>query len=495
MQKVLLIACTCPEPSTPGLGITSIATWLTQNQVEVMIFDDSLYMLSIADDKTDPRELMLSVQKTDMTELYVLPHEKRIDDLISLVDDFNPDLIGISITEATFKNALEYLKAIKERWPTIPNIVGGAFAILAPELVLSYPCVDMVALGEGEETLLEYLKLKAASENPLLTHGIMYKKSDGSVAKTPLHPLIDINQIEPLKYELYPEKRLYRPISGAVRKMLPLEVSRGCVYNCTFCASPAFKATFSSVGNWTRFKSVERIREDIEYYIKTINPEYFFIISETFLAMTPNYFEDFINMYKNYAIPFWMNTRPETIKEEYIAKLKTVGLERMSVGVECGNEGYRNTKMNRKYSNQLLKEVFDVLNRYEIKVTANIMIGLPGETRAMMDESVRLIKTLKPTSVGLAIFQPYKGTEMYQSLLESNNYDRNNILDTTCYFPNYKHDNLKDHEILNYLYTFNLRVMLPESEWSVCDAIDLSNESGWHNLRELLAKYEPINHV
>jgi hypothetical protein len=45
--RVLLISCTCPEPSTPSLGVASIATYLLQNGFEVRVFDDAPYMLNI----------------------------------------------------------------------------------------------------------------------------------------------------------------------------------------------------------------------------------------------------------------------------------------------------------------------------------------------------------------------------------------------------------------------------------------------------------------
>ena len=486
--KVLLISCTCPEPSTPSLGITSIASYLLGKNISVKVFDDAPYMVDIVDEKTDPREMILSVQKTNPSDLYRLPFAERFNDLIAMIRDFNPNIVGASTTEATYNNAIEYFDLIKVNFPLIKTVIGGAFAIIAPDIAILHNSVDMVAIGEGELAIEEYCNCLEANRDPLNTKGLWIKK-DGKIVKNGAAQLIDIDNIPPLRFDLYQEKRLYRPISGAVRRMLPLEVSRGCMYNCTFCASPVFSQQLRLGGKWLRNKSIEKIEEDIIAYKKYFDPQYFFIISETFLGATDDYLDEFTAMYCKYKIPFWMNTRPETITEEKIKKLKAVGLERMSVGVECGNEKYRSEFLNRKYTNEHLEKVFTILQSYDIKVTANVMIGLPDETREMIFDSIRLIKVLKPASVGLAVFQPYKGTKMYEYVVNKNYYNSGTIINSTCYKPNFYNPNLATEEIMKLLYTFNLYVKTDEKKWSVIDAIDISNEIGMLSLKRLLNEF------
>jgi len=486
--RVLLISCTCPSPSTPSLGVSSIATYLLSNGAEVKIFDDGPYMLDIQDTLSDPREKILLVQKTDKRTLLRIPYGDRFSDLLELVDEFKPDLVGVSSTEVTFNNAIEYLDKIKERAPSIKTAIGGPFAILAPEIAISRSSVDMVAFGEGEYALEEYCHRLMTNKDPMESKGFWVKSPGGQIRKNSPQTLVDINNIAPLRFDLYSPKRFLRPISGAVRRIFPLEVSRGCVYNCTFCASPEFRLRLRGGGEWQRNKKIAKIDTDISTYITLYDPEYFFIISETFLTMQASYLDAFVDMYNKYRIPFWMNTRPETIKDEYIKKLKDIGLERMSIGVECGNEKYRKAILNRRYSNAFLEKAFGICRKYDIKVTANVMIGLPEETREMIFESIRLMRALKPTSLGLCIFQPFKGTRLYQYSVNKKYCDPSNIISTTVYTPNMANNKLPSEELIKLLYTFNLYVKMDETDWPLIDSIDFNTDSGTALFRHLTAQ-------
>ena len=75
--------------------------------------------------------------------------------------------------------------------------------------------------------------------------------------------------------------------------------------------------------------------------MKNNNVEYNYFWADTFLGMSRKEFEEFCEMYKDIKLPFWMQTRPETIDDYNIKKLSEVGLHRISFGIEHGNEeGY-----------------------------------------------------------------------------------------------------------------------------------------------------------
>ena len=489
--KILLINCEVKAPSRVSVGLTSIATHLLTKSIDVEIFDDAPYMLNMDDETQDPREKANLILKTDPTQLYNLPYANRYCDLLSLVNRFKPDLVGAYATEVTFNNAVKYLREIKKNDSTIKTILGGPFVMLCPDFAISPDVVDMVALGEGELILEEYCKRCQLGTNPTETKGLWIKEMDGSIRKNPPSSLVDINKIPSLRYDLYPIKRLNRPISGAVRRMLPLDLDRGCVYGCTYCSCPTLKSNFENfdIGSWYRKRDIINIDRDISTYVKLYDPEYFFITSDTFLSMTRKYFDDFIGMYKKYMIPFWMNTRPETIKDYHIGKLKDVGLERMSMGVECGNEVYRKKILGRKYSNSSLISAFDVFKKYNIKITTNVMLGLPGETRELIFDTIRLIKKLKPTNFGLVIYQPFRGTPLHKYCVDNKYYDPENLIDVTRYTPQIYNPHLTEKEILKLFYAFNLYIKMDESDWPVIDSIDMDTEEGINLFNKLIIEY------
>ena len=73
---------------------------------------------------------------------------------------------------------------------------------------------------------------------------------------------------------------------------------------------------------------MELVKKEIENHIKKYKVEYIYFWADTFLAWTPREFDDFCEMYSDIRLPFWCQTRIETITEDKLQKLKDVGLNR-----------------------------------------------------------------------------------------------------------------------------------------------------------------------
>lgn len=490
--KVLLIFCNWEGASTPALGVTSIATHLLSKGYDARIFDDAPYLADKMDERTDPRELNLSVTKTNKGDLYTLPHENMYSAFAKVVESYEPDIVGISASRYGFLNGIEYLRIVKQQFSGVKTIVGGAFAMSVPDRVLSYDCVDMVAVGDGEIALEELCKKLSDRESDIYSiSGIWAKDSNGKVHKNAARELFNPDENPPLRFDLFDERRFYRPIGGRIRRSLPLEIARGCPYRCRNCSVPLFEKNHRNVGKWFRMKSVEKIEENILNYLELYRPEYFFFMSPTFLGFPKDYTRRFIEMYSRYKIPFYMFTRPEQIDEDEISKLKDVGLNRMSVGIECGNEKYRKEMLGRAYSNKLLKRAFDILNRLDIEVTTNVIIGLPDETKEMIFESIKLVRDImtRKTEVTVSIYQAYEETPLYQYCIDKGYYDENMISSGNVFRPNIRHPYLSDKEILKYFHCFNLFIRADEAEWAEIDKLDIAKDESKSRLNELRAKY------
>ena len=117
--------------------------------------------------------------------------------------------------------------------------------------------------------------------------------------------------------------------------------------------------------------------------IDQLQPDFFFIIDDTFLARPKKEIFDFCDMYEQFKIPFWFNTRPENCKPEYMKRLKDVGTYRISFGIECGNESFRDKVLLRKPTNEQLIESFSIIAKSGIAFSINLIIGFPGETREL----------------------------------------------------------------------------------------------------------------
>ena len=124
-------------------------------------------------------------------------------------------------------------------------------------------------------------------------------------------------------------------------------------------------------------------------------------------------------MYKEFKIPFWFNTRPENCKTEYLEALKEVGAYRISFGVECGNQDFRQRVLLRKPTNEELLNSFEIIQKSGLAFSINLIIGFPGETRELVMETVEFVKNIRGyDTLTVSIFTPYRGTVLQKLRLK-----------------------------------------------------------------------------
>ena len=110
----------------------------------------------------------------------------------------------------------------------IKNIFGGVFPTFAPELVLSYPNVDMVCVGEGENAIIDLANSMSNNEPTFDITNIWFKKENNTVHRNSISRPVDINETPTVTdIELFGEERFYRPMGGKIRRLLPVETHRG----------------------------------------------------------------------------------------------------------------------------------------------------------------------------------------------------------------------------------------------------------------------------
>ena len=139
-------------------------------------------------------------------------------------------------------------------------------------------------------------------------------------------------------------------------------VSADTAYTYTDDPDPALTANFKESGRWFRQKDNKRIIDEIECYLKEYNIEYFYFISESFLSMGEKKLNEFVELYKSIKVPFWFNTRIETISHDKLEKLESINCDRISIGLESGNEFIRKKILKRNYTNEYFLEKFKILS-------------------------------------------------------------------------------------------------------------------------------------
>ena len=473
--RILLVYSNLANEPLMPLSIAILSTALQDRGVTVRLFDTTLYPDFDTDDQAD-RILSQQIKLADYSTVGVRQKTTGLlSDFVDAVDEFRPQLIGVSCVESTYRMALRLVQQIKDR--QIPIIFGGALATFDPSLILNSRLVDMVCVGEGENTILEITR---RIENGRDFHDIpnVWTKRFDKIIPARKYTLEDINRQPIPRFDIFEPERIYRAMSGKIYRMIPVEISRGCPYRCTYCSAPSYAEKFSKTGRWLRFKSIAQIIKEIDYYVHAYEAEYFYFVSETFLAFPRKERETFYRLYAQYGIPFWFNTRPETINREDIRKLEDIGCHRISVGIESGDEKFRNDVLQRNYTNDQVLKAVEVLEASGIQFSVNNMIGFPDETREMVFETIELNRRFCANSHTVSVFQPYRGTALYDYSVSKGYIDPDTIVDGRFSESVLNMPTLTRDEIGGLYRTFNLYRNFDKSYWPDIRIAERSDENG-----------------
>ena len=447
-------------------SIAILSGILKREKISVDLFDTSLYPTEGLD-SDEIREKNLSVRMVKPSDKTKLKHSDKFADFIEKVKFYKPDMIAVTVTDSTVLLAIKLLNSVKQF--NHITILGGSFAGFAPDRAINYPEVDIVCLGEGETAFLELCKRLREKKDISNIAGLWIKKQDGKIIKNSLGKLVDIKHLPPLDFDVFEEKRLHVMMRGKIYKMLPVETHRGCPYKCTFCGSPTDVEKYKNSELkqiFYRVFSLKKIQEDLNYYIEKHRPEYIYFTADTFLSISKQELEEFCNIYKNFKIPFFIQSRPETISDYKIKKLKEVGLARYAVGIEHGNEKYRADMLKRYYTNENLLKSLKILSDNKISFSMNAIIGFPDETYDLAMDTVKLCRKIKGwDDCKASIFQPYYGAPLRSHCVKKGYIPEDlicpdNTTESLMTMPNFS-----KAEISGLYRTFILYLRLPMDRW------------------------------
>jgi anaerobic magnesium-protoporphyrin IX monomethyl ester cyclase len=395
----------------------------------------------------------------------------------------------VSTLEDTFALGATLLDAIRDYG--IPHLVGGVYPTFAPEIVIAHPSVDMICVGEGEGALVDLCDAIARGRETSRIANLWVKGRDGSVQRNAIRPALELDELPLPDYSLFADERMYFPMGGRMRRIGAVETHRGCPYRCTFCNSPGQIDLYdeSRAGSFFRLKSVAHVHRELRYLIDEKQVDYIRFPADTFLAMPNAYFEEFAEMYRGVRMPFWCQTRPETLTKERVTILDEIGCADISIGIEHGNEDFRREVVGRNYSNALLLERVGNLRDASFGVRVNNIVGLPKETRRLTADTIAINRRIAPVvgSANAFHFAPYRGTPLRDVALRlgyirEDTVVEHNTKDTVLDMPQYSRD-----AINGAVRTFNMYLRFPETYFpriAIAERFDDEGNAMFEALRE-----------
>lgn len=486
--RVLLVYPNLPLMLVPPLSIAIFTELLKKKGYRLGLFETTAYIGSTSV-SPENRVQLLQARPFDYKEdLGVsVKTSNMFEDFRAAVLEFSPSLMIFSVVEDAFVQCVGLLEAVKDL--NIPHIVGGVFPTAAPERCIAEDAIKMIGIGEGE-TIIEHLSEAIQQGAPIDgIPGTWLKTISGEVVRHSRGELVAFSDQRP-DFTLFDSRRFNRPMGGRVFRTIPIETYRGCPYQCTFCNSPmqVDQANDSNLGNFLRRKPIPAVRDEIVDLVTRFNPEFLYFVDDSFLARPKKEIFEFCDMYEEFKIPFWFNTRPENCKLPEMKRLKEVGSYRISFGIECGNEQYRKKVLLRQVTNQQIVDAFSIIEQSEIPFSVNLIIGFPGETRELVMDTVELVRSVSGyDTLTVSIFTPYHGTRLRDVAVRNGWLDSRTITEHTTSSsllrmpPPY----LSTQDIDGLMRVLPLYCYYPKSEWQEIQRAEAFDSAG----NEIFARY------
>ena len=295
-------------------------------------------------------------------------------------------------------------RACKAASPSSLVTLGGVHPTVLPEETLAAEGVDYVIKGEGEFTYLELVTGRPEEE----IEGLSFKRNGRPYHNPPRPPIQDINSLPFPAFHLMPIDK-YHPTIGTYRQLPAMGVigSRGCPFDCTYCASPAFW------GRKVRLRSAQNIFAEISTLVKNYGVKEIQLLDDTFTA-SKNRVKELCNLLlgADFRISWSCNSRVDTIDADVLQMMKASGCHSITYGIESADEQMLKT-IRKRISLEQARTAIALTKKYGITCRTSFMFGNPGETRETMEKSVRFARETLPDFVYINILRPYPGTEVY----------------------------------------------------------------------------------
>ena len=485
--RVMIVYPNLPMMLVPSVAIAIFTRIFKDLGYQVQLFETTHYDAAEIDysenkiNYSENRVRILNVRKFNIEkDLGIQVKSGMLADFRRAAQTFQPDFMIYSLVEDTFLQARGMMDAIKDL--NIPHLVGGVFPTMAPSECIEAPEINMIGLGEGELSVAEVAEAVRTGQPLDSIPGTWLKLPDGTVKKNPQAPLVDINDVVP-DFSLFHPSRFNRPMGGEVFKMIPVESYRGCPYSCTYCNSPTQRllAKQNGLGNFLRRSRIQGLRDKLRQLCDTYDPNFVFFVDDSFLARPREEIFEFCDMYEEFKLPFYFNTRAENCDTEILARLKEVGCYRIAFGIESGNEQFRQKVLRRKITNAEIVSRFQAIADSGIAFSINLIIGMPGETRELVMDTVELARSIRGyDAITAFIFTPYHGTPLRATALangwlDPNARTRHNTSRSLLSMPP---PMLNADEIDGLLAVLPLYCYFPKSEWDNIRRAETPDEEG-----------------
>jgi anaerobic magnesium-protoporphyrin IX monomethyl ester cyclase len=339
------------------------------------------------------------------------------------LDDFKPDIVGISVMfDVSYKHVAGLAAAAKAAKPEGIVILGGAAVTTAwDEILKDQPFVDALCYSEGEAALLGLLN----SDDPrkeLLTDPWVTRESIAEGRRPKTKHIENLNETISIDYSLvntddYGMIEAFSPFRKAKDdevKQFFIVTSRGCPFKCVFCAEPTLH------GGSMRYASLEVIEEHVKYLVDSYGMNVLTIYDDQ-LLLNHKRAKEFFRILAKYDL------RVETpngltvayIDEEMAALMKAAGMDTVQLAIESGTEYMLRHVIKKPLRLSKVAPVVKSLHENGLFVQGFFVMGIPGEREQDRIDTAQFIKDVGLDWASFSLASPIRGTELYDTCVKN----------------------------------------------------------------------------
>ena len=338
-----------------------------------------------------------------------------------------------SASTQNMEGVSDLLNELRDKFSGNKVLLVGLHPSAVSRQALKMVKTDFVCQGEGPYTITKLLEIDMESTEALAdVPGLWYWEEEEIKANQPA-PIVPqkelATQLPGMAWDLLPMDK-YRTSNwhamsngGVQTPFASLYTSLGCPFQCSFCC---INAPFgnNNVENWDyqrnkfRFWDTDFIIEEFENIHKMgiknikIADEMFVLNKNHFMTVCEKIIE------RGYDFNIWAYARIDTVKEEYLATLKSAGVNWLALGIESGNTAVRKDVVKGKFTEVNIRDLVKKIQDAGINVIGNYIFGLPEDNLETMEETLQLAIDLNCEFANFYCTMAYPGSKLYLDALQ-----------------------------------------------------------------------------
>jgi hopanoid biosynthesis associated radical SAM protein HpnJ len=327
-----------------------------------------------------------------------------LDECLKIARDY--DMVVIYTSTPTLRIDTETARRIKAQKPATVTVLTGPHVTILPEETLQFTAgaVDIVCRGEFDYAIKELCEGGAWDA----VAGISFMK-EGAVCHTPDRPVLTDLDALPFVSQIYKRDL---PVNDYIiphikNPYVSIYTSRGCPARCTFCLWPQ---TYS--GHAMRTRSPENVYQEVKWIKENLPQVRDISFDDDTFSADRRHARAVAELIKPLGVSWVINARANC-DYETLKIMRDAGLHHVIVGYESGNEQIlKNIK--KGVTRAQAEEFTRNCKKLGITIHGAFIMGLPGETRETIRDTIEYAKKLDLESIQVSLASPYPGTEFYE---------------------------------------------------------------------------------